>query len=403
MAGLFSRLLKPQKTAQRGYADDVLKEAIAQVNGNAYGVSVSPETSLKFSAVWAAVRLLSEIPASLPKSIIETKPDGSFINLNDDPVALLLDYPNPYMTGFDFHELMNASLQLQGNAVAVIYRDGSGIANKIIPVAWSGVKLKIKKDAIIYDINDETFGINKSFISGDVLHYKLFSSSGLIGRSPISYAKQNIGLALSAESYGMEFFQKGGNNKAVIETDQMFKSYTEYASWREKYDKEHSGYGNNHGVPILQPGMKYHQLTMSNEDAQFIATRQFQIGDIARWYNIPPHLIGDLSRATFTNIEHQDLQFIKYTLRGLIKRQEKEWEMKMFPASRRKAIDVKFNIDGLARGDMQARSGYIVAMVNAGVITPDEGRAIEGYSPAGANELRVPQNITGANPIKNQQ
>ena len=382
----------------RGFMDDVLKEALRDIGGySASGIAVNSETALKFSAVWCAVRLLSEIPASLPKTIISQEKDGSFVTLFDDPVASVLEFPNEFMTGFDFHELMNASLQLRGNAIAVIYRDRKGFPVRLLPVNYSGVQIRMKNGVLYYVVNDVLYGINQTFFASDVIHYKLFSSDGIIGRSPIRLAKDNIGLALSAENYGGEYFRKGGQHKAVIETQNGFKSYTEYAAWREKYDAEHSGLGSNHGTPVLQPGMTYKQLTMSMEDAQFIATRQFSISDIARWYNIPAHLLHDLSRATFANIEHQDLQFIKYTLRGLITRQEKEWEYKMYPPSMRNQVNVKFDMDGLARGDMAARSTYITTMVNGGIITPNEGRSVENRAPVpGEDKLRTPQNIVGS-------
>lgn len=357
--------------------------------------AITSEGSLKFSAVWSAVRILSEIPASLPKVVLQKEGDG-WISNPKDPVADLLEYPNEYMTGFDFHELMNSSLQLRGNALAIIKTDNKGMPVQLIPINWSNVNVKFTKGNLMYEVNDEVYGIRNIFFASEVLHYKLFSADGMIGRSPISMAKQNIALALSAEQYGKDFFDKGGNHKAVIETANPFKSYTEYASWKERYDREHGGYGSNHGVPVLQPGMSYKQLTMSMEDAQFIATRQFSLNDISRWFNVPPHLLADLSRATFSNIEHQDLQFIKYSLRGVIKRQEKEWEMKLFSPEKRKTSGVKFNLDGLARGDMAARSTFIVNMVNAGVMTPNEGRAIENLQPIpGNDELRVPANIVG--------
>jgi len=381
----------------RGLVEDVIADRFASIqNISASGISVNSETALKFSAVWCAVRILSEIPASLPKTIRTQNPDGSFITLLNDPVAQVLEFPNEYMTGFDFHEIMNASLQLRGNAVAVIFRDRNGYPVRLIPVDWSGVNVLMNDGIVVYKISDWLYNIYGTFFASDVIHYKLFSKNGLVGRSPIQLAKDNIGLALSAENYGGEFFRKGGNHKAVIETSADFKSYTEYAAWREKYDKEHSGLGSDHGTPILQRGMTYKQLTMSMEDAQFIATRQFSISDIARWYNIPAHLLHDLSRATFSNIEHQDLQFIKYSLRGLITRQEKEWEYKMYSPAQRNKYDVKFDMDGLARGDMAARSSYINAMVNGGILTPNEGRAVENRAPLpDGNKIRIPQNIAG--------
>lgn len=385
------------RVEKRGFVEEKLSERWADVAGiSTSGISVSSETSLKFSAVWNAIRLLSEIPASLPKDVIQYNPDGSVERLIDNPIDRLLHYPNDFMTGFDFHELMNASLQLHGNAVAVLFRDRTGLAVRVIPVSWSSVQVWFNNGILTYQVNDTLFGIFGTFFSSDIIHYKLLASNGLVGRSPIRLAADNIGLALSAERYGGEFFRKGGNHKAVIETQQAFKSYQEYAGWKEKYEKEHQGSGSDHGVPILQPGMSYKQLTMSMEDAQFIATRQFQITDVARWFNVPPHLIGDLSRATFSNIEHQDLQFIKYTLRGVVKRQEEEWEFKLIAPADRRRIDIKFNIDGLARGDMAARATYITTMVNGGILTPNEGREIEAKGPvAGGETIRVPANITG--------
>lgn len=382
---------------EANYIDAKQADQWSEIRGlSQSGVAVTPETAIRFSAVWCAVRLLSEIPASLPKSIITQNNDGSFKQLFDDPIAMLLEFPNEFMTGFDFHELMNSSLQLKGNAVAVIFRNTKGEPNRIIPVDWNTVFPYIHQGKLIYEVNDLLFNIRGTFFSDDILHYKIFSRNGIVGRSPIQVAKDNIGLALSAENFGSEFFAKGGNHKAVIETQSGFKSFEDYKKWREKFDQEHSGANSNQGTPVLQPGMSYKQLGMSMEDAQFIATRQFQISDIARWFNVPAHMLHDLSKATFSNIEHQDLQFIKYSLRGLITRQEKEWEFKMFSPERRNRIDVKFNMDDMARGDMTARSNYITSMVNGGILVQNEGRKIEGLPPLeGGDVVRLPQNIVG--------
>ncbi len=385
------------RTVSIGITDDTAAQAWKLLGLQDGGISVTSESALKFSAVWSAVRILSEIPASLPKSVLSRTGESWMVN-SSHPVADLLENPNEFMTGFDFHELMNSSLQLRGNAVALIKFDKKGFPVSLIPIDWTGVTVRFLNGALVYQISDVLYQIYGNFSGNEVLHYKLFSANGLVGRSPINVARENLALGLSAEQYGKEFFDRGGNHKAVIETTNPFKSYEDYAKWRAKYESEHTGYGKNHDVPILQPGMTFKQLTMSNEDAQFIASRQFSINDVSRWFNIPPHLLADLSRATFSNIEHQDLQFIKYSLRGVIKRQEKEWEKKLFAPFERKTTGVKFNLDGLARGDMSARSAYIVAMVNAGVMTPNEGRAIENLQPVAGNDmLRIPANIVGNN------
>lgn len=378
-----------------GVADETAAQAWKLLGLQEGSIAVNSETALKFSAVWAAVRILSEIPASLPKSVLVKNGENWSVNSNH-PVSNLLENPNDFMTGFDFHELMNCSLQLRGNAVALIKTDKKGFPVALIPINWSGVTVRFVNGQLVYQISDTLYSIFGNFSSDEVLHYKLLSYDGLIGRSPITVARDNLSLALSAEQYGKEFFDRGGNHKAVIETSSSFKSYSEYAAWRKKYEEEHTGYGRNHDVPILQPGMTFKQLTMSMADAQFISSRQFSLNDVSRWFNIPPHLLAELSKATFSNIEHQDLQFIKYTLRAVIKRQEKEWEKKLFAPFERKNYGVKFNIDGLARGDMSARSTYIVNMVNAGVMTPNEGRAIENLQPVDGNDtLRIPANIVG--------
>ncbi len=404
MASIFERVQswrsKSQKSGKNsrgvtiGIAEDVIADSWKVALGD-NAQMIGSESALKFSAVWAAVRILSEIPASLPKDVLK-RSGLSWIPNSDHPVSNLLEFPNKYMTGFDFHELMNSSLQLRGNALAIIQTDRRGFPISLLPINWSSVNVRLVEGELVYVINDVIYGVNGNFRAEEVLHYKIFSGNGLIGRSPIAMAKNNISLALSAEQYGKDFFDKGGNHKAVIETENPFKNYEEYSKWRSKYEAEHTGYGKNHDTPILQPGMHFKQLTMSMEDAQFIATRQFSLSDISRWFNIPPHLLAELSRATFSNIEHQDLQFIKYSLRAVIKRQEKEWELKLFHPLERKSIGVKFNLDGLARGDMAARSTYIVNMVNAGVLTPNEGRQIENLQPiAGNDELRIPANIVG--------
>lgn len=352
------------------------------------GMIITPEASIRFSAVWAAIRLLSEIPASLPKRV-EYFDGLRWSQKENDPVSRILNSPNEFMSGFDFHEAMNASLQMYGNALAVIFKDSSGSPTHALPVCWSSVLPVLIDGKVFFRVNDTTFAVNGTFPASDCLHYKILSN-GIAGRSPLRHARENVSLALNSEQFGAEYFKTGGHHKAVIETTNEFKSFAEYAAWREKYDNEHTGRTGNHTTPIMPPGMIYKKLSIPLEDAQFIAFKSTSVQDVARWFNVPPNLLADLSKATFSNIENLDSQFVKYTLRSIVEKQEAEWLNKLIPEEIRGQARVKFNLDGFARGGMLSRATFYSSMVNSGVITPNEAREMAGYSHiAGMDSLRI--------------
>lgn len=364
------------------------------------GISVSEESSLKFSAVWACARLLSELPASLPIDIIEEK-GRTRTPIHDHHVMQVLSYPNGYMNRFTYHELMNAYLQLWGNGIAIINNGGKGIAESLTPIHPSSAKPTLDNGRVFYKIDDKQTGIKGTFFSEEVLHYKMFSTDGIWGKSPIQVAKDNIGLGLQAEKFGATFFRKGGNIKAVIESEGHLDD-KQFKDWKKRWDTYYAGEQGNHETPVLEYGLKYKALGIPPEQAQFVATRQFQLQEIARIFNVPPHMLADLSRATFSNIEHSDLQFVKYTLRPILRRQELELEQKLLLPKERSTIKIRFNIDGLLRGDLTSLTTHIHQMVIDGVLTPNEGRALLNKDPLPNGDVAYqPANITGNSNTQN--
>lgn len=358
------------------------------------GVTVNATSAQKFSAVFACIRTYEQIMGALPIRVTGIV-NGKLTDLSDGNTYNLLHTPNKYMNRYSFMALMNAWVQVHGNAVAVIIHDSKGIPVELIPVEWSSVRVKLIERQPVYTIDDKNSGIKGTFLHWQVIHFKINSRNGHVGVSPIGFAKQSIGLGLAAETFGAEFFEKGGNLKGVIETEGHMKD-AEFLEWKKRFKTHYQGAGSNQETPILEYGMKYKALGVPPQEAQFLETRIHQIQDVARFYGLPPSVIGENSRNTFTNGEQQDIQFVKYSLTPLCKSEELELEFKLMPRNTSVQENIKFNVDWLLRGDMNARSRYEQTLVQAGVLTRNEAREIENRAPLpGLDEPLDPAFLTG--------
>lgn len=358
------------------------------------GVGVNATSAQKFSAVFACVRIYSELPASMKIDVTSTK-SGKIENISDGEVYQLLHYPNKYMNRFSFIELMGARLQLYGNAVAVIKFDKKGTPVELIPVEWTSVNIKMVKGEPFYIINDRDSDISGTFFYWEVVHFKINTRNGYTGMSPLSVARESVGLGLAAEGFGGAFFGKGGNLKAAIETDNHMDD-KQFKEWKTRWDKFYTGAGSEHTTPILEYGMKYKLLGIPQNDAQFLETRVHQVQDVARFFLMPPSIIGENTNSTFKNNEQQDLQFVKYSLRALLKSQEVELEYKLVPKGDHGSIHIKYNMDSLLRGDMLTRARFGQIMVQSGTYTRNEIREIENKPPLdGLDKPLEPAFLTG--------
>jgi HK97 family phage portal protein len=359
---------------------DYQTSGLSDITGLSFaGIQINATSAMKLSAVFACVRLNSEIPASLPLTVHRVS-KGKREDLTGGPIYQLLHAPNKFMNSFSFIELMNARLQLSGNSYAVIKFNLKGDPYNLIPVDSSCVTVKVYNGEPFYIINDPDMGVKGTFFYWEVIHFKMLSRNGITGMSPIQAAREGIGLGLAAEKFGADFFQKGGNLKGALETDGHMED-AQFKAWKKRWETFYGGAVGDHTTPILEYGMKYKPIGIPPNDAQFIETRVFQLQDIARFFNTPPSLIGDLSRATFSNGEQQDMQFAKYSLRPILKGQECEFESKLVNRNDEGTISIKYNMDGLLRADMKTRAAYEQTLVSTGILTRNEAREIENKEP----------------------
>lgn len=298
------------------------------------------------------------------------------------PIYFLLhDQPNPEMTSFVFRETLMSHLLIYGNAYAQIIRNGRGDVLGLYPLMPD--KIKVDRDdrnrlIYIYSRYDEA---NPNFKKQgeivlrqeDVLHIPGLGYDGLVGYSPIAMAKNAIGLAVACDEYGATFFANGASPSAVLEHPGVIKNPERIReAWCRAY-----GSGNAHRVAVIEEGMKYTPISIPNNEAQFLETRKFQIEEIARLYRVPLHMIGDLDHATFSNIEHLSLDFVKYTLDPWIVRWEQGLQKSLLSDSEKSRYFIKFNVDGLLRGDYASRmQGYSTGIQN-GFLCPNDVRELE--------------------------
>ena len=366
-----------------------LNTALASVPVVDYGVNVDNDSAMKLTAFYAGLRLISENIAALPKEV--KKSVGGRLSadyehrLND-----LLDYPNAYTNGFIFWQLMTTWIKGWGNAYAYIERDRSGNPVALHQLHPSSVSVVMSNGKKWYRVttSDPVFShLNGTHPDYNMLHFMEMTLDGLVGVNTVVYNAMALGKALATEKFGAEFYAKGGNLKAVLETDGNLGD--------DAYKKfiEHFNSASNFETPLLEYGIKYKQLSVNPVAAQLVQSETISLQDIARMLNIPPHMLAEMSHATFSNIEHQDIQFVKYSLRPIIKKIEVELRAKLFFADERRTHKVKFSLEGLLRGDTAARSNYYHNAILDGYLTRNEVRDLEGYERAeGLDDFLYPLN-----------
>ena len=363
------------------------------------GKRVTERSAMQMTAVYCCVRILSEAIAGLPLQFYKYTDDGSKVKAVDHPLYFLLhDEPNPEMTSFVFRETLMTHLLLWGNAYAQIIRNGKGEVTALYPLMPDRMKVdrdehgQLYYEYTVYD-GDDPAGrskTNQSFkivrlTPHDVLHIPGLGFDGLVGYSPIAMARNAIGLAMATEEYGSAFFKNGAAPSAILEHPGTLKNPERV---RESWNATFGGSNNSGKIAVLEEGMKYTPISMAPNEAQFLETRKFQIDEIARIFRIPPHMIGDLERATFSNIENQSLEFVKYTLDPWVIRWEQGLKRALLTREEKKSYFFTLNVGGLMRGDYKSRmEGYAIG-VNNGFMSPNDIRSLE-------NMDKIPEELGG--------
>lgn len=357
-----------------------------------FGVAVTNQAALKVTALYAGIRIRSENIASFPK-YVKRRSDKGLVDAFEHPAYKVINIrPNSYTNKIDFWNCINTWLDGWGNAYAIIERDGSGnpvALHQVHPTCVVGITLVNGQKWYKISNPDPRFKwMNGTYPDYKMLHFMLVTLDGIKGVNPVIYNALALGKSLATEKFASEFYEKGGNIKAVLETEGHMDDDT-YRTFMQHFRNS----SKNFDTPLLEYGVKYKQLSVNPVAAALIQSETLSIQDVCRIINIPPHMVAELSHATFSNIEHQTIQFVQYSLRPTVKRLEAELERKLFSEDEQDVYNVKFGLDGLLRGDTQARSAYYHNAILDGYMSRNEVRELEGLQRKdGLDDMLYPLN-----------
>ena len=367
--------------------------AMSSISRNASsGISVSKSSALTFTAVWSAVRLLSESISILPVNVYERQPNGDKTLASKNAVYKLVhNEPNYYMSSVTFFEKVMMDLCLSGNSYVQIVRNGGGTPQELLPLNAQDINVKINNGQLFYHNRSSDIVLDDY----DVLHFKgICDSSGLLGLSPITQNANAIGWGMALEEYGSKYFTNNAKISGVLETD---RALSEQAIERLKnsFSNTYNQLQNAQSTAILEEGLSFKPITISPEQSQFLASRVFSITEVARMFNIPTFMLQEHSKSSFNNIESLSQSYVTYTLMPYIRRMESEMNRKLFKKNEKGKLFVEWNVNGLLRGNIKDRTDAYKTGINNGYMTINEVRRKENMnSVADGDELYLPLNVT---------
>ena len=364
------------------------------------GPKVSEDSALTLGSVYACVRVLSDSIAQLPFVLYERTGERSKRKATSHPLFTLLhDGPNPEITSFELREFMMANLLLRGNALAQVERDRSGRVVSLWPLRWDQVEVRRVEGELVFIWTAP--GLAPVLIRRqDAWHVRGLSLDGITGMSPIAFHREVIGMGLAMQEFGARLFSNGATVRGVLEHP---KSLTQEAAsrLRTQWDEMHGGLSAAHKTAVLEEGMKYQKISIDPNDAQYLESRKFNRAEIASIFRVPPHKIADLDRATFSNIEHQGIEFVTDTVLPWARRFEQSAWRDLLLERERGSLYTKLVVDAFLRGDTQARYAAYQSGIAAGWLVRNEAREKEDLDPIdGLDEPLTPLNMAaGTQPI----
>lgn len=386
--GLIARLM--EQRSQVTTLKDPAKWLVDWFGGgtSASGVTVTPTNARRIAAVWCAIKIISESVASLPVFVYKRRSDGKGKDRQPkNPLqSLLHDQPNPWQTSFEWLEMQQGHLCLRGNAFSEILYDGRGGIRALIPRHPDRMRVYNIADANIGDqaIAYEYVPVNgpaRILFADEVLHTKGLSDDGMVGLSPIDEFRDTLGLTIGTDLYASKFFANYGNPGGVL-THPKTLSPDAAKRLREQWEAKHTGIENAHRVAVLEEGLTWTSIGIKPQDSQLLESRKFSVAEIARIFRVPPHMLADLDRATFSNIEQQSIEFVVHTLRPWLVRWEKRLGLALLtPKERADGLFIEFNVDGLLRGDITSRYRAYSVGRQWGWLSPNDVRALENMNP----------------------
>lgn len=346
------------------------------------GEQVDEKSAMQISTVYACVRLLADSVAQLPLHLYKMVGEDGQEKAREHPLYnILYRQPNPEMTDFSFKEVLMTHLLLWGNAYVQIIRDGKNNVLGLYPLLPENVEIDRDAKGNLYYIyhayTDEVPGENNkdvTFRRDEILHIPGLGFNGLVGFSPIAMMKNSLGTNIAVEKYGSSFFKNGAQPSGVLEHPGVLKDPQKI---RDNWSSVYGGAGNAHKVAVLEENMHYKPISLPPEDSQFLSTREFGVEEICRIFRVPPHMVQDLKRATYSNIEHQSIDFVVHTLDPWLIRIEKAIIKDVLLEEEKDTFFPKFNVDGLLRGDIESRMRAYGTGISYGFFSPNDARRKE--------------------------
>jgi HK97 family phage portal protein len=364
------------------------------------GIHINNEKALTVSAYYAAVRHISEAIASLPIRVMQKQPDGGKLALEDHPIAILLNQePNPYQTKAEFLDWYMTMVILYGNAYAKIEFLNSGRAASVHPLESRFIQAMIRMDSNtqriqVYHVMASPFTVSEDLAAYETLHIKGITLDGFFGFNPMEMWRESMATSIALERYSASFFGQGCRPTGLLKTAGGLSDKAR-ANLKESWKRAYTGTSNAAGVPVLEEGLEFQAMGEgNNNEYQMIESKQLQVRAMANWAKISPTKIGDLSRATWSNLEQENIQFVISTLTPWVHKLEQEFNRKLLLPSEKAQLTVEFDLSGLLRGDSRTRYANYQSALSAGWLTPNEVRGMEGLPPVeNGDVLRTPVNL----------
>lgn len=399
--GILSRLLGNDKGEQRAvtFSDGLL----ASLRGASGGSTVTPNNAMQLAAVFACTRVLSESLGSLPLLMYARQERGKRLATEHPLFTLLRDLPNPEITSVEFRMWLMGHLAGWGNAYAQIVRSRSGQVLELWPMRPDRVTVYRQNDGWLwYYYSPDPLAepdVRKPenwYRFDEIIHLRGLGFDGVMGYNPIRLMAQSFQMVKGAEAFSTKFYDNGARPGVVLKHPAKL-SQPAYERLRNSWEARHQGVENAHRVAILEEGMGIEQIGIPPQDAQFIETMKFGRSQIASIFRVPPHMIGDLDRASFSNIEQQGIEFVQYTLGAWLRIWEQAITRDLLTPKERAIYFAEHSLDWLLRGDTLARYQAYQAAINAGWMAPNEARERENLNPLpGGDNLLQPLNMAPA-------
>ncbi len=386
---VFDRLFRSRKEP---ISEDDLSRVLGG-GGSWAGKDVTRTSAMGISATWSAVRLLSDSVASLPLSFYRRTDQGREKVPGDPLFKLLARMPNKEETSYAFRETLQHHLLLRGNAYAEIKRNGAGRPMELMPLDVEKMHVERSKNSgeLFYVYHG---GSGDTILSSSqVLHIPGLGWDGITGYAPLAIAMQEFGYSIAIKEYGAEFFKNDGTPGGYLQLKGKLKDDAAIKRLKNSWGGQHSEWGKKHSIGVLEDEAEFKQMTLPPEHMQFIQSKQLSVTDIARIFRVPPHMIGDLSKSSFNNIEQQSLDFVINSLRPWLVRWEQNLNNQIIPDYMQDEYFYEFNVNALLRGDFDTRSKGYRTFIEMGAMTANEVRSLENLNAVeGLDEFYVPLN-----------